>query len=690
MKQKHLFLFLIMTCSLGEITSNSGQTAIYPQIGIVRIITDHYGVPHIFASKESDAIYGLGYCHAENRLKQMFSSKLAAAGRTSEIHGHNYLEQDYIMRQFVLRERVSQIYLEIKPEYKIIVAAYCQGVNDYITANRADIPGWIDQYEPEDLISISLMLNSYFPLETLMRIDINKVKMGSNQFAVAANRTANGHAMMAFDPHMGFTGPFAWMEAHISTPEMSIVGCTIPGIPVVVMGHNGHTAWSSTKNGPDITDVYAFQINPENPLQYKGPNGWIAFTKQDHFFKYKTAEGEKEIKKELKFTHAGPVLKTVNGVAYAGRIAGYDSPGLFEQLVLRSRAKSVQEHLQTYGIPGMCMMNIMAVDTKGNIGYLDNAVLPVRDRALGWSRPLDGADPRSEWKGIVPFDKLPKVINPPSGWLQNCNDPPWDVTSGNIIKKEELPFRLASGGIGERGLRITELLSGNDRITFDDMLKYVKDTEIPQARFWVPYLISAYEKYKDSLPMEDANLDEAINLLRSWDFRCEPQSKGTALFYYWYKNAKAQHIVKDTQSNEDIIKAKLKNLSTAAARVKQRYGSLDIPWGTILRLRHGDIEVPVSGGGGLFPVIKSGYGTMNQKYKIPVTVGSTYMMVVEMSPIPKAYACFPVGINENPKSKHFADMTFLYSKMQFKPIYFTWEELKHHIESEKLVKTNLD
>jgi acyl-homoserine-lactone acylase len=687
MKRKSTLLLLLTLSSLSGIICHPGQPNIYPESGKVRIITDKYGVPHIFASQETDAMYGQGFCHAANRLKQIFTSKLTAAGRLSEILGKNHLEQDYTFRLFFSQERISKIYSTLKPGYKNIITAYCKGVNDYILANRANIPEWIDQYEPHDLLSVSLMLNGYFPLETLTVIDMNNLKTGSNQFAVAANRSANGHAMMAFDPHMSFTGPFAWMEAHISTPEMSIVGCTIPGMPVVVMGHNGHTAWSSTKNGPDITDVYAFQINPQNPLQYKGPDGWMTFTKQDQFFKYKTADGTKEIKKEMKFTHVGPVLKIVSGLAYAGRVAGFDSPGLLEQMVLRSKAKSVHMHLQTYRIPGMCMMNIMAADTKGNIGYLDNAILPIRDRELDWSQPLDGADPRSEWKGIVSFEELPKVINPPSGWLQNCNDPAWTVTTGDIIQKENLPFRLASGSIGVRGQRISELLSGNNQITFDDMLAYAKDTEIQQAKFWAPRLISAYEKYKKTMSLEGTDTEEAIQLLKDWDYRSEPESKCMALFYDWYKIANVRRIVNDSQISEDIIKMKLKNLNMAAARIKNRYGRLDIPWGEILHLRHGDMDVPVSGGGGLFPVIKLAYGTMNQEHKIPVTMGSSYMMVVEMSPTPKAYSCFPIGINENPESKHFADMTLLYSKMQFKPVYFTWEELKPNIESNEILVT---
>jgi acyl-homoserine-lactone acylase len=526
-------------------------------------------------------------------------------------------------------------------------------------------------------------------METLLQKELAKIRMGSNQFAVSAARSADGQAMMAFDSHMSFYGPFAWMEAHISTPDMSMVGCTVPGLPVIIMGHNGRVSWSSTRNGPDITDVYAFKIHPDSSSQYKGPNGWLTFEQQEQVFHYKSGQETKPVKRTLMFTHIGPVLKIMDGIAYAGRIAGYDSARLLEQALSGSKATTVKDYLDTYRIQGKNMWNILAADTKGNIGYLYNAILPDRDPALDWSCPVDGGDPRSEWKGFVTFEKLPLVINPSSGWLQNCNDPSWYVTTGEVINKEKLPFRLDSGGLGDRGRRVSELLTGNDRITFKEMISYAKDTEVLMARVWVPKLITAYEKNKRSTSLGNANIKEAISLLKSWDYRCDADSRCTALFYYWYKRANARRTVEDSQITDDTARKQLVNLGKAAAEVKDRYGRLDVRWGEILRLRHGDIEVPVSGGGGLFSVVKCAYGRMNRQHKIPVTIGSTYMMVVEMSSPPKAYSCFPIGVDEDPGSKHFADMTYLYSKMEFKPVYYTWGELKPNIESDELLETGL-
>lgn len=689
--RKYLFLvYSIILISVCGITCAPKHTDRYPQCGKARIVTDRYGVPHIYATKETEAMYALGFCHARNRLKQIFSSKLMATGRISEILGPDYLEQDRTYRLFRLKERAERILAEMETEYKDIIHAYCKGVNDYLLVNREEIPTWIDQYEPEDLLALSMMINLYFPLNTL-RNDINKKQMGSNQFAVMSNRSANGHAMLSMDPHLHFTGPFAWMEAQISTPDFSIVGCSIPGLPAIIMGHNGHVAWCNTNNNPDLADIYAFEIHSKDPSKYKGPDGWMAFETHEETFRFKTGKGIKERRETLMFTLVGPVLSIENRMAYAGRVSGYDSADLFKQTLLKSKAKTVREYLQSFRVQGMSMWNQMAADNEGNIGYLYNAILPVRDSSLDWSHPVKGDDPRSEWKGVVSLKELPMVINPPSGWLQNCNDAPWNVTSGHVIHKEDLPFRLVPyNDTTERGKRITGLLSGNDIVTLDDMMNYATDTEVPQARLWVPRLISAYETYRSSMSLEDPEIDESIQLFKEWDLRCDAESSCMALFYHWYRKGNLRHIVKDFQITEEIAQKQLLELGIGAAEVKRIYGRLDIPWGRILHLRHGDIEVPLSGGGGLFPIVKCAYGRMNRENRIPVIGGSSYLMVVEMSPIPKAYSCFPLGINEDQQSSHFADMTFLYSRMQYKPVYYSWEELEPNIESDEILEIDLE
>jgi acyl-homoserine lactone acylase PvdQ len=139
-----------------------------------------------------------------------------------------------------------------------------------------------------------------------------------------------------------------------------------------------------------------------------------------------------------------------------------------------------------------------------------------------------------------------------------------------------------------------------------------------------------------------------------------------------------------------MLKKQLNNLDDAAMEVIRRYGRLDMPWGEIIYFQNGNTKVPLSGGGGILSVMKCAYGTMNRSHQIPVHTGSSYMMVIEMSDKPKAFSCFPIGIDENSKSKHFLDMTLYYSKNQFKPVYYTWEELESNIESIEIFSTRTE
>jgi acyl-homoserine lactone acylase PvdQ len=185
----------------------------FPEAGKIRIVRDTYGLPHIFAANEPDAMYGLGYATAEDRLNQIFTTMYTAEGRLAELMGGaDNLEGDILFRSFHFKQ-------------------------------RADKP---------------------------------------------------------------FSGPTAWYEAQISTPEFSVVGAVIPGLPIITMGHNGKIAWHTTNNDPDLADIYKFKINPDNAKEYLSHDGWRTFSEWEETFSIKKKDGFREEKKTIKETHVAP------------------------------------------------------------------------------------------------------------------------------------------------------------------------------------------------------------------------------------------------------------------------------------------------------------------------------------------------------------------------------------------------
>ena len=680
MKKAGMLLGLVLATLITLISCQPApETDLYPAEGKVRIVRDESGVPHIYALNEKDLMYGFGYAVAADRAKQIFSSVLTTKGRLAELAGENALENDQAVRMFRLRKLADEKLPELSDEELSLLEYYCAGVNSFVESQREKLPAWVTSLEPADVLAMALMINLDFALmsRNSPMADLRRTGVGSNQFAVAPGRSQSGNALLSLDPHLSFDGMYRWTEAHLITPDLSVVGAVVPGLPMIALGHNGKVAWSLTVNFPDLADVFAEEIDPDNPDRYRAADGWREFEQWTETFKIRTENGFREESVTFNATHHGPVVKVHNGVAYAARLAGLGETGVLKQFHAVNHAGSVEELFEAFRTPGLNLQNVVAADTQGNIGYLYNALSPERSAELDWSRAVPGADPRAEWGAYIPFEKLPRLINPASGWLQNCNNSPWYVTDDTGIKADALPNRLCTTDyLGDRGARMREMLAADDSVTFDEMITCATDTTVMKARLWVPALLDAADRFPD---LASGATADALALFRGWDNRADAGSPAMTLFFAWYTRGNLREIQDASQISDDILQKQLIELGMAANDLQSSFGSLEVPWEKILYLRHGQNEYPLSGGGA-FDVIRSAWGRA-QGPRLRVSGGSSYQMVVEMSQTPVALSCFPFGISEDPASPHFADMTKLYSRMEYKPVWFTPEDVKANAES---------
>ena len=678
-----LVIFLLLP-GLAQIEGKlpPGAHKAFPVAGKVRIVRDIYGLPHIFAANDPDAMYGLGYATAEDRLNQIFTTMYIAEGPLAELTGDKEdLESDILFRSFRFKQRAEALFKEMKPEFRALVIYYCRGISDFIQEHREKVPDWITSFEPSDMMSIAFLMNARGSFEDL-RGDVWRGQRGSNHFAVAPSRSASGYALLSMDSHEPFSGPTAWYEAQVSTPEFSVVGAVIPGLPIISMGHNGKIAWHTTDNNPDLADIYKYKINPDNTRDYLSHDGWKKFSEREETFRIKTRDEFQEEKKTIRETRVGPVLQVKDGYAYAARIIKFDFPTFFEQAYNRTKAKFVKEYFGIMRTPGLSMWNHTIADSEGNIGYLYNALCPKRNPELDWSRPVSGEDPRSDWMGYISFDDLPKVINPKSGWLQNSNDSPGFVTENSGIEEDALPVHLVENKwFGNRGKRLSELLAADQSVTFEEMLAFATDTLVWEAREWMPRILEAYKKVGEKLSSPGSSLDEAVNLLRTWDVRCEADSKAMALFQLLYSRAGLYRMNPDGAFTEDDLRKLLESVDAAASELKKIFGRIDILWGRIHYLKRGGREYPLSGGSSLLEAVRACF-TIEEGGRHRVVGGSSYHMVVELSPPPRALSCFPLGASEDPQSSHYSDITEVYARKKYKPVWFTWRDLSQHVESD--------
>ena len=687
---------LMMGMSLVSQDQESSDDSIYPDRGYVRIVRDTYGVPHVFASNDKDLYFGFGYAVAEDRLEQIFISMYAAAGRSAEVLGEDRIGLDILLRSFHHKRYAKQLKKKVSRRIKNIVKGYCNGVNAYIKENRDKIPAWIKKLTLDDVANLAVASN-LFANGTSLSMDYYNRGQGSNAFAVASYHSSTGHAMLSYDSHSSWIDPLdMYYEIHISTPEYFCVGNMHPGTPGVSNGFNGKIAWAGTASNPDIADILKFELSADGS-QYRSRDGWKPIEQWQETIKIKTDTGYQDEVVTLRSTEEGPVWAVEGGYVYVCRVPDFfDTPELFNYAIKRITVGSVQEFMELFRTPNYIKGHKFVADIQGNIGYIYGAPWPKRNPELDWSRPVDGTDPRSDWLGYVSYEELPKVYNPASGWLQNCNGDPQYVTENSGITSD-LPGRLNMPGFGERGKRLTELLSGKSIMKLKDMFNFSLDTLVWKARFWAPVLVEAFDAYADSMSLRGTDTETAIDLFRNWNYKAEKDSRAMAVFHYFYNrfNTPSYSSIIATEDESEISEAVKQSLLTelgvAAAQVKSYFGQVGVPWSEVQYFEHGGKKYALAGSGGsggwLQTLRSAGNQTEQENGRISVTGGSAYQYIIELSEKPKMWSGMPIGQSVDPNSKHFDDLTKLFVRKKYKPVWYTWSQLSKHIESDITIST---
>jgi len=325
-------------------------------------------VPHIQAGNALDAWYALGYVHAQDRLWQMQMNKRIVAGRLAEILGPSALDTDRFLRTMGVRRNAEAVLAQTPPETRAVLQAYADGVNAYIDNRKAALPPEFlilgtkpEHWEPADTLGwqtmmawdlggnwrqevlrmglaqqlptarIAEILAPYpgdKPLRTMDYASFYRKLapvatamaqlsehapagyvdgMGSNNWVVSGAHTRSGKPLLANDPHLGLQAPGLWYFAHIQAPGLDLTGATLPGAPLVVLGHNRRIAWGFTNTAPDVQDLYIERIDPANPNRYQTPDGWAEFETRKEVIRVK---GQDDLTLNVRTTRHGPVMST--------------------------------------------------------------------------------------------------------------------------------------------------------------------------------------------------------------------------------------------------------------------------------------------------------------------------------------------------------------------------------------------
>ena len=400
------------------------------------------------------------------------------------------------------------------------------------------------------------------------------------------------------------------------------------------------------------------------------------------------------------FTHHGPIMDKRSDQYYSVRADNRIMNGLI-QCWQRIKAKSFEDFKKTLDLKGNISNNTVYADAEGNIAYWHGNRIPKRDLKYDWDKAVDGSTAATEWNGYHHIRETVQSINPPNGWIQNCNSTPFTVAGDNSPKKENYPAYMAPDEENFRGINAVRVLSEENKYTIDKVIKAGYDTRISAFEILVPALISSFEKNIHGNDSLYSKLSEAISILRSWDFRCGEESIATTLAVEW--GQKIAPSISRSTGNDQVSRAKyfaanakpgdiLVPLLNTINDLKTRFGSWQIPWGEINRFQRisSDIDnkfddnkpsIPVgfvaSTWGMLPSFVSRTYPGTKKRYGYN---GNTFVCAVEFGKKIKARSLLTGGESGHENSKHFSDQALIYSKGEFKDVLFYKEDIMKHVE----------
>jgi len=506
---------------------------------------------------------------------------------------------------------------------------------------------------------------------------IRAAGQGSNGWAIAPSRTRDGHALLFINPHLPWFGPGQVYEGHLISREgWNFTGYTRFGFPLPYVGHNEELGWVSTDNAADQADTYLERFeHPTDSLAYRYGAEWRRATAwTDTIGVLVDGRIERRTFRFLK-THHGPIVGESDGRKVSLRMAKLESDGWLGEWYRMTRARSLAEFKAAMAPLEMQFGNAMYADRAGNTFYIYNGAVPRRDSSFDWQRPLDGSDPRTEWQGYHDFDELPQLENPTSGWMQNCNGTPFLLTDRGNPDPAAFPKYMVTEPDTRRAMMSRRILAAESLWTFDLLATRAFDTRVLAADSLLPrWLASAGS---GEVPPRRA---EAIRLLEAWDHRSDTASVAMTVFAAW-----ADRLFRGQGPAATALDQTLDQLAT-------RFGTWKTAYGAVIRTQRWDdlhgagpsdaqpsLALPAVDPslGAIFTTWPVRFDDTKRRYGVG---GGSYVSVVEFGSEVRARAIHAFGASGDPTSAHYFDQAPLYAGGQFRPAWFTLEEIKANSE----------
>jgi acyl-homoserine-lactone acylase len=683
------------------------------------ILWDTWGVPHIYAETDEALFYGFGWAQARNHGDLILKLYGEARGRAAEYWGEDFLANDRLMHTLDVPAQGAAGYAALDDDFRRNIDAFARGFTAYAEANRDQIADAREVVLPvtsEDVLAHGVRVMRYVfmarqGLRAAVRWQEGRLEDvvepepmdGSNAWALAPSRTADGRAMLVANPHQPWSDLGLWMEAHFVTPDHDLYGAALVGTPVLGIAFNPYLGWTHTNNTRDGYDLY--RLIP-------GANGGYMLDGEERA--YETREitirvrGEDGTLRDETFTaratlHGPIVAEREDGAALAIRVVCERCWEAAEQWWEMAQARTLAEFEDALRPVRIPMFTVMYADREGNIMHLFNAQVPIRDRGdwAFWNgtTPVDdccpslipGDDSAYIWTGYHPYEDLPKVINPPTGWLQNANEAPWTTTYPWVFDPADYPPYIAPPPFTwPRPSQSLRLLYENDDVTFDELTALKQTTEVELARWVLDDLVAAAQASDDDLTRQ------AGAVLRDWDGTANANSVGGVLFAAWaagYLRPLGLDALAVPFSMDDPFNTPRGLADPAAAAVglgdiarqlellRPLGGGIDVAYGDAFRMRVGEYDLPASGGDDPLGTFRTLTFAQDEDLRFRVTQGESYIAVIAFNAdaLPEARVLLTYGNATQPGSPHVGDQLALFAAGEMREAWRTREEIEANL-----------
>ena len=723
---------------------------------------DDFGVPHIYANTQKDAMTTLGYVHAQERLWQMELMRRIAPGRLSEMFGSKMVKVDSFFAGLGIDENSEGAIakLDKKSESYQLALAYIDGVNQYMEEGRTPIEFQLlglkkEKFSLKDVYNIFGYMSFSFamaqktdPLMTDIRdklgseylkdfgldgsfgttqiknfdgkaleyAEISKsvasllekspvpAFIGSNSWVIAPQKTKNGKVIFANDPHIVFSQPCTWYEAHIVVPNYEIYGYYLAGTPFPLLGHNREYAYGLTMFENDDVDLFQEENNPNNKNQYKTATGF-----QDYKIRKKTikVKDSADLVLEIRETQHGPIMNDLlDGIKGAKPVAMSwiytQHPNyLLEAVYSLSHSRNLDGFRKGVSLIAAPGLNVMYGDAKGNIAWNTSGKLYKLDKSVNPNFILNGSNGIDDRKEFLDFSKNPHAINPSWNYVYSANNQP-EAVDGYLYPGYYLPK--------DRAKRISGFLEPKDNWTKEEVGKMMNDNTSAVATTIVANLMMTLDQKSLS-----NNEKLAVIILKKWKGSNDLKDLAPTIYNKWINNylkntfqdelgetdfamLLSTHIIKQiiepqiqnensiwwdnvaTKSKkESRVEILSKSFHEAIVALEKQLGKdLNLwTWNKVHSLEHKHPLGQVAALRGLFNVGSFDVSGSNEvinnlmfgftdsgNYK--VLAGPSTRRIIDFSDVENSWSVLPTGQSGNPFSKHYNDQAEMYNAGKFR------------------------